>query len=213
MYYTLNAIILKRQNFKDDDLLVTVYSFERGKIILQAKGAKRIKSKLAGHLEPLILSNLNITHGKYIDQLIGAQIIKSYQQIKSDIILIGYANYFIELIYNLTQEGHADKQVFSLLKKSLDFLITADANSCKIARISFGFKLLHLLGFDSSVNTQLALNSEISYIVKNSINSISQHKNIIKKLSQINKILDQELEQQLEQEIKTKEFLKQVIKS
>jgi len=211
MYYTLNAIILKRQNFKDDDLLITVYSLERGKIILQAKGAKRIKSKLAGHLEPLTLSNLNITHGKYIDQLIGAQIIKSYYQIKSAITLIGYANYFIELIYNLTQEDHPDKQIFVLLKKSLDFLTIADDSSYKIARISFGFKLLHLLGFDSSVNTQLALNSEISYIVKNTIDLISCNKNVIKKLSQINKILDQELEQQLEQEVKTKEFLKQII--
>jgi len=210
MYYTLNAIILKRQNFKDDDLLITVYSLERGKIVLQAKGAKKIKSKLAGHLEPLTFSCLNIIHGKHIDQLIGAQIIQSYHCLKSNLMLVGYANYFVELIYELTHEQYPDQQVFNLLKKSLDFLDKADINSCKIARISFGFKLLHLLGFDSSVNTQLALNQEISYIVKNTINSISQNKNIIKNLSQINQILNQELENNLEKEIKTKEFLKQI---
>jgi len=45
MYYNLQAIILKRQIFREDDLLVTVYSLERGKLILQAKGAKKIKSR------------------------------------------------------------------------------------------------------------------------------------------------------------------------
>ena len=85
MYYQTVAIILSRKDFRDNDLLVSVYSKEKGKLVFQAKGAKKIKSKLAGHLEPVTLSFLNMTIGKNIDQLIGAQIIQPFITVKNDI--------------------------------------------------------------------------------------------------------------------------------
>ncbi|NCP16986.1 DNA repair protein RecO [Candidatus Kuenenbacteria bacterium CG_4_9_14_3_um_filter_39_14] len=204
-YYNLKAIILKRQDFREDDLLIAVYSKEKGKAILQAKGAKKILSKLAGHLEPVTLSYLNITYGKQIDQLIGAQIIKSYAKIKSDIQLTAYAYYFIELIDRLTKEDHADQNIFQLLEKSLDFL-NANQGELKIARISFGYKLLHFLGFNPAQKEKLK--NGIEYIIKNNIKNIIKNNQINQNLVELNKILDQELENNLETAIKTKEFLR-----
>lgn len=207
MYYNLQAIILKRQVFKDDDLLITLYSLEQGKVILQAKGAKKILSKLAGHLEPVSLSGLNVTIGKNIDQLIGAQIIRTYSNIKSNLKLTAYANYFIELINRLTEENHSDNRIYQLLVKSLDYLESQPCN-LKIARISFGFKLLHFLGFNPIGKAGLQLKSEIDFIIKNSIGSITKQENIISQLAKLNNILDKELEIHLETELKTKQFLR-----
>jgi DNA repair protein RecO (recombination protein O) len=121
MYYSLNAIILSRASFREDDLVVSVYSKERGKLMLVARGAKKIKSKLAGHLEPVSLSFLEIARGKSRDQLIGAQLIKSHAGIKNDILKTAYSNYFLELLNELTFENHADHRVFELTKKYLTF--------------------------------------------------------------------------------------------
>ncbi len=82
MYYNLSAIILKREVFREDDLLITCYSHERGKVVVQARGGRKIKSKLAGHVEPVSLSNLEVVRGKQIDQLIGASLKESYDNIK-----------------------------------------------------------------------------------------------------------------------------------
>ena len=202
MYYNLQAIVLKRQNFKDDDLLVTCYSFEKGKIILQAKGAKKILSKLAGHLEPVSLSALNLTIGKSIDRLIGAQSVKNYPYLKSNIQTLAYADYFIELIDKLTRENQQDKNIFRLLEKSLDYL-NNNKNNLPVVRISFGYKLLHLLGFNPAEKGKLKNN--IEYIIKNNIIDIIKH---TRNLAELNKLLDKELEIHLEAEIKSKQFLR-----
>ena len=209
MYYNLTAIILKRQDFKDDDLLITVYSKEKGKVVLQAKGAKKIRSKLAGHLEPLSLSILNITRGKNIEQLIGAQLVKPYKKIKADVNLLAYANYFIELIDGLTQQNQADERVFNLLNKSFERLEN-EFKQLALARISFGFKLLLLLGFDPSAKRQQEFKKEISFIIKNSINVIQRNQSVVKNLAELNKSLNAELEIHLEREIKSKYFLEEL---
>ena len=170
MYYNLDAIILSRENLRDDDLLITVYSKQKGKITLQAKGAKKIKSKLAGHLEPVTLSYLNATVGKRIDQLIGAYNIDGYPKIKSSLKSIGYAAYFLELIDGLTKENHPDPRIFNLIKKYLDYLKVS--NNYILIRISAGFKLLHLLGVSPSHKPKIKLPEEIDYIIKQSLEEI-----------------------------------------
>ncbi len=215
MYYKLNAIILKRQNFKEDDLLITAYSLESGKVILQAKGGKKIKSKLAGHLEPISLSKLEVTGAKYFDQLIGAQVKQGYYELKSNLVALAYTSYFFELIDGLTQEQHTDKRIFMLLKKTLSFFNARNNFKLnfgyKVARIAFSFKLLRLLGFDLSADPNLFLSSEINYFVEQPISVIITNKKIISKLSILNKLLNRKLEHYLEREIRAKDFLKQIL--
>jgi len=210
MYFSLNAIILNRTAFREDDLLVKIYSKERGKLTLVARGAKKIKSKLAGHLEPVSLSFLESARGKSLDQLIGAQIIKSYSGIKNDVLKIAYANYFLELLDELTFENHADHRVFELTKKYLDFLDKADYNDLVIGRITAVFKLLSFLGFNPAHKAEIELKNEISFIVGQGLGEIKNNKKIISALSQLDKILKQELEDHLRQNLKSEEFLKSV---
>jgi len=122
MYYNLNAIILAREAVRDDDLLVTVYSKERGKLRLQARGAKKIKSKLAGHLEPVSLSYLNATMGKRADQLIGAQSNNSYKNIKSNLAATETALWCLNFLAGQTFENERDEPIFNLTSKTLDYL-------------------------------------------------------------------------------------------
>src|SRR3989339_1111881 len=98
MYYNLSVIILKRQVFREDDLLVTVYSKEKGKLTLLARGAKKVLSKLAGHLEPVSLSYLNAVDGRAIDQLIGAEMIECFGAIKNDLDKLSAAGWLLNLL-------------------------------------------------------------------------------------------------------------------
>ena len=49
--YKTEAIVLKRTNFGEADRLVTVFSQPRGKLVLLAKGIRRLTSRKKGHLE------------------------------------------------------------------------------------------------------------------------------------------------------------------
>jgi len=73
MTYNTRAIIIKYQKYKEFDRIYTVYTEDFGKLSLLGRGSNKIKSKLAGHLEPGILSYLMIAQGRQFDVLAQAR--------------------------------------------------------------------------------------------------------------------------------------------
>ncbi|OIO18054.1 DNA repair protein RecO [Candidatus Kuenenbacteria bacterium CG1_02_38_13] len=190
-YYNLKAIILKRQDFKEDDLLVTVYSQEKGKLVLLARGAKKIKSKLAGHLEPVSLSYLNVANGRSIDQLIGADMRQSYGKIKNNLDKLSAAGWFLNLLDKMTMENHPDPRIFSLTQKYLTFL-EKESKNYDIAKISAGFKLLHLLGLNPAGKAEIGFRDEIEFIIANNIDEICLNKKVITRLEKLEVVMRHE---------------------
>lgn len=194
MYYALSALILARAPIREDDLLVTVYSRERGKLRLVARGAKKILSKLAGHLEPVTLSILNVTAGKNMDQLIGASAVEYYGGVRGDFMRIQLAADFLALLDELNLEHHADERIFNLTLKYLDFLNNNDYNS-ETADLAAKFKLLALLGYNPAHKAGHNFKSEINFIVSRDLNSILKNNQIIKNKGKLKQIITKEINQ------------------
>ncbi len=194
MYYTLHALILARASFREDDLFITVYSREKGKLRLVARGAKKILSKLAGHLEPVTLSALNITAGKSFDQLIGAQIEESYVNIRKNFDTIFLAANYLTLLDELNLENHPDERLFTLTVKYLDFLNNNQYHMA-MADLAAKFKLLALLGYNPAHKAGHNFASEINFIVSRDLNSIIKNNQIIKNKNSLEEILKTEIKQ------------------
>lgn len=146
--YNLNAIILNRRDQGEGDGRVTVYSLERGKLELTARGMKKIKSKLAGHLEPLTLSKLMAVRGRQYDYVGAAVSENCYGSIKSDLEKLAAAGEALNAFNRMVKAGEADEKLFFLLK---DFLQAIDCREPRAARYElylnlFIFKLLTELG-------------------------------------------------------------------
>jgi recombinational DNA repair protein (RecF pathway) len=58
--YISKAIVFKKQQTGDLDNRYTLFTERFGKIVVNAKSARKITSKLAGHLEPGIVTNVRI---------------------------------------------------------------------------------------------------------------------------------------------------------
>lgn len=168
MYYQDKAIVLARQNFREDDLLVACYTQKHGKVMLHSKGAKKIKSKLAGHIEPMNLVEINWVAGKGGDKLIGASTIESFKLIKDDYHKVNYGFYFLEIINKATRVHHADKILFEFINGVLNKLQNADEKDLSIIKLCFDYKILFLLGHAPVYRKEL--NSEQKDIVKKIIN-------------------------------------------
>ena len=56
--YRSETVILSYTPLDEADLLVTMYTKDRGKVRAVGKGARRSTSKLVGHLEPLTVVNM-----------------------------------------------------------------------------------------------------------------------------------------------------------
>jgi len=147
------AFIINRQDHREKDSLVTVYSVDLGKKFLVARGTKNLKSKLAGHLEPMSLSEMMIIKGKGRDY-VGSVIARDcFLNIRDDLNRLYYAGKALGLFNRLVRDSQADQALFFLLKNYLELLNNfsvgeeLDKERGKLFFYSFALKLLAELGY------------------------------------------------------------------
>lgn len=145
--YTVDGIILKRQNVGEADRILTVLTKNHGKIKIKAIGVRKIASKRASHVEPLNFSTLSLYKGHQLPILTEAVTLESYDEVKSDLKKIGYAYHLCELVDGLCPENVEQKEIFALFQTVLEKLsVTQD-----IATLTHEFEmsLLSELGYYS----------------------------------------------------------------
>ncbi len=147
--FQTRAIILNRYDFNEDDSKVIVYSPLKGKLELVVRGAKKIKSKLAGHVEPVTLSDLMVVRGRQYDYVGNAVTQKSFANVKSDLDKLMIVGRTIGIFNKIIKFGQAEKNVYDLLENFLNLFntdIIPPANYNLLASF-FIFKLLIELGY------------------------------------------------------------------
>jgi DNA repair protein RecO (recombination protein O) len=167
--YNTRAIILNRLDFREHDSRIICYSADRGKLELVARGAKKLKSKSSGHLEPLTLTRLMVVAGKdynYAGTALGENF---YSEIKNNLDKIFTASEAVKLVEKMTREGEVDNhaEIFKLLKDFLDELEkksplkgggpeASGATGCVMIS-DFSTKLSTILGFSQEDFEELKL--------------------------------------------------------
>lgn len=149
--YLTEAIILNRQPFKEDDLQITVYSRERGRLFLVARGGRKAKSKLAAHLEPLCRTEIMVVRGRHYDYAGSAVSVDCYGKLKSDYEKVSAANMAVKKIIQTVKEGMPDKNIFEIISALLNELNEGILNP-KLAAAFFSLQLLARQGLAPELN-------------------------------------------------------------
>jgi DNA repair protein RecO (recombination protein O) len=145
--YRLQVIVLARRSFKESDILVTVYSQEKGKLELVARGAKKFTSKISGHIEPITQAEIMVVPGKNYAYLGAVESKEAYLKIKSDYFLTIASGSGINLFNNLVNIGEQDWQLYQLLISYLDILNSRKISDPDLFYNFFALKLLIVLGY------------------------------------------------------------------
>jgi DNA repair protein RecO (recombination protein O) len=151
-YKKLLGIILKKQNYKEADQILTVWSREEGKIRLLARGLRKTSSKLNYALPDLGLAELHFT-GTSLPLLIGAKPVKTYRSLSEDLqkTIIGF--YAAELMLKMTADEHPNPEAFELMTNFLENLDQADYSARYQPLLEcFSLELLDCLGFKMPQN-------------------------------------------------------------
>lgn len=162
--YNIKAMILKREPFRENDTRVIVYSGERGKLELVARGAKKIKSKMAGHLEPITLANLMVVRGRIFDYIGSAVSENCYPEIKDNLRKIKAAGRIVSITGKLIKEGEGDGRIFSLLEEALDIMNKNEPRlaDCDLLPAFFVLRLLTLLGYEPELHHCISCQKKIA---------------------------------------------------
>ncbi len=152
--YKTEAMILRRRSVGEADRIFDIYTPNLGRLRLKAKGVRRIKSKLAGHLEMMAVIELVIASGRQLDVITGARNKKIFTDLSTNLQKTSLAFFICELVFYLTEEGHRDTRLYRLLESSLSVLNDSPAGERRYWRLfldNVELQMLSLLGFKPEV--------------------------------------------------------------
>jgi len=120
--YRTEAIVLRQRKLGEADKIVTLFSPNKGKLDAVAKGVRRTKSRLAGHVEPLTHGAYLLAEGRELDVVTQAETLESYAGLRDDLDRLSRGLYCAELVDRLLPERAEAWPVFRLLTQTLERL-------------------------------------------------------------------------------------------
>ncbi len=116
--FSTPAIVLRRIDFGDYDLIINFFTLNNGKISAIAKSAKKSVKRFSGALE--LFSVLDVvcssSRGKGLPVLREAALKQPFSKIRADIVKIAYASYWAELINVWMEDGKKQVQIYQLFR-------------------------------------------------------------------------------------------------
>lgn len=144
--FRVEAIVLRHSDWGEADRLLTLYTRERGKLRAIAKGARKLTSRKAGHVEPFTRVKLQLAKGRDLWIVAQAEAVEAYVPLREDLILTSHASYALELIDRFTfEEDTESSSIFRLLTETLARL--ASKSDPWLVLRYFEMRLLDDLGF------------------------------------------------------------------
>lgn len=148
--FHVNAVVLRHLEFGEADRILTLYTLERGKLSAIAKGVRKIKSRKAGHLMPFTHVDLFLAKGHGLDVVVQAQAIRTFENLRANLVLTAYTAYVVELIDRFSYEESENRQLYKLFTETLNRLDQCDQPSTTVHY--FEVHLLDQLGFKPELN-------------------------------------------------------------
>jgi DNA repair protein RecO (recombination protein O) len=144
--FRVEAVVLRHTDYGEADRILSLYTRQLGKTRALVKGARKVTSRKAGHLEPFTHVKLQLAKGRDLLLVTQADTVEAYLPLGEDLVLMGQAFYVIELIDRFTYEDGAENStIFRLLTGTLSRL--ASKSDPWLAIRYYEMRLLDNLGF------------------------------------------------------------------
>lgn len=118
----VEAIILKKTPYKENDMILHVYTYEYGKMSVLARGIRKVTSKNARACQDMMLSELTIHLKKGLSTLIKATPLDYFRHIKENLESEIVGNYVLEYYYRYVEENQPLEKEYQMLYGALHAL-------------------------------------------------------------------------------------------
>lgn len=147
MYLNTRGLVLRRVNYRDSDLLLTLLTEKAGKLTAVARGARGRGSRVTGPTQLLAFSDYTLfeNRGRYVvDE---AESVDLMVELRADIELFALASYFAELLETLSDEDEANPELLSLGLNAF-YALGRLKKPPAVVKPAFELKLLALSGYE-----------------------------------------------------------------
>ncbi len=143
--YTTEAIVMRRDDYGEADRLVTLLTPDYGKLRVLAKGARKLTSRKAGHIELFTRTRLLLAKGRTFDLITQAELIEAHRPLREEMHRGALAHYVCELANRFALEGGDTAPLYGLLVEGLGWL--CEGRDPRLAARYFELRLLTLEGY------------------------------------------------------------------
>jgi DNA repair protein RecO (recombination protein O) len=144
--YKTEGVILRRRDWRESDSLFDIYTRDYGKVRAVAIGAKKIKSKLSGHLATPGVIDLMLVHGRRLDRVASATVERRFSF--DSIAVWNYYNLILEIIDSGNLEALPDLEFWGFLNKTIGRLeLARNDDERQILVYAFCLKFFERLGY------------------------------------------------------------------
>lgn len=142
--YTTDAAVLRQIPIGEADRILTLFTALQGKIRVVARGVRRPKSRIAGHLEPLTYCRLMIARGRTMDIVSDADTLANYPNLRGSLEGIALGTVCVELVNAFTPDEEPNLSLLNLLTDCFSWINEGERS---LALHYFEFELLRQVGF------------------------------------------------------------------
>ena len=146
MLEKIEGFIIKSQDYGETNKIITIFSKKHGKFSAMARGAKKIKSRMAAVTQPFIhgefLIYMNLKGLSTIQQ---GDVLDSLRFIRGDIVKTAYAAYISELLDKMMDTHQPDYYVYDQFLQTMKWI--SEDRDMEIAIMMFELKMFEKGGF------------------------------------------------------------------
>jgi len=125
--FRVDAVVIRHIDYGEADQMLTLFTRQLGKTRAIAKGARKIASRKAGHIEPFTHVKLQLAKGRDMLLITQADTVDAYLSLRDDLILTSQAAYVLELLDRFSYEDETESpSTFRLLTETLSRLTSKD---------------------------------------------------------------------------------------
>lgn len=145
-----DAILLRRVEYGDHDLIINFLTRDRGKVPVIAKNAKQSVKRFSGALDLFSAHHIQCSLPKKnrdgLTILAASQLTNGFANIRYDVIKTAYACYWIEMLCHWLEDGKPQEALFTLLNHALGLLHNSAMQS-QVISLLFQIRFMSISGF------------------------------------------------------------------
>jgi len=108
------GLVIKKQNYGETDRIITIFSPDLGKKRIIAKAIRRPTSKLAGHLDTFMLSQLMLTDSEDLPRVTSAVLAEAFEDIRATLANTERAFAITKVVERIILEDVSQRAIFQL---------------------------------------------------------------------------------------------------
>ncbi len=143
------GMVLGRRVYGEADRILTILAPRLGKIAAIAKGARRMTSKLGGHLELFYVVDWILAEGRTWYVVTGAETVETFPRLRQTLETVRQASHVAHLVNRVVPEGESAEAIYKLVETTLGAI--RPGNSPLVLR-QFEWQLLSAIGHKAELN-------------------------------------------------------------